>query len=271
MTRTTVEECLRIDAFDLVRCDRFGSALDGSGGPRKGSFVCRDRLGHQMAAIRCLASTGAVELTHLHGLIPGKGVRCRALIELFPGSIAYFRCPGAGCGRRVRHLYLNHGELRCRHCHGLVYTSECGGWLPANLRDAQSPVDGGEESEEPADDVYQKTIRRLLREGQERERERRRRYMQHTGRPGRPKERRDYRHDDSRKVKLGPGEAYCCRCRAARPYRYPRRAELLKLSSETDEELDLRVAIRARCRVCNTPVFRIVRPEEAEGLQDFFG
>jgi hypothetical protein len=46
---------------------------------------------------------------------------------------------------------------------------------------------------------------------------------------------------------------------------------LLKFSSETDEELDLRVAIRARCRVCNTPVFRIVRPEEAEGLQDFYG
>jgi len=28
-----------------------------------------------------------------------------------------------------------------------------------------------------------------------------------------------------------------------------------------------RMAIRARCQVCNTPVFRIVHPEEAEGLQ----
>jgi hypothetical protein len=29
------------------------------------------------------------------------------------------------------------------------------------------------------------------------------------------------------------------------------------------------VAIRARCSICNTPVFRIVRPEEAKGLQGF--
>ena len=134
--------------------------------------------------------------------------------------------------------------------------------------DTQSLGDGGANSGELAEDADKEAIRRLRQEGQERERQWRRRHVQHTGRPGRPRERRHYRHDDSRKVTLGPGEAYCCRCRAARPYRYPRRAELLKLSSDTDEELDLRVAIRARCRVCNTPVFRIVRPEEAEGLQD---
>jgi hypothetical protein len=74
-------------------------------------------------------------------------------------------------------------------------------------------------------------------------------------------------------VKLGPGEAYCCRCRAARPYRYPRRAELWSSHDYDREEgePEIRVAIRARCRVCNTPVFRIVRPEGAEGLQDFIG
>jgi hypothetical protein len=271
MARTPIEECPRIDAFDLVRHEGFLSSLDGSGDPREANVVCRDLCAREAVAIRCYASTGAVELTHLHGLIPGKGVRCMVPMELFPGSIAFFRCPGAGCGRRVRHLYLHEGELRCRHCHSLVYTSERWGWPPWDLEDAQSPVDGEEGSGEPADDAWQETIRQLRREEQETERERRRRYVQHTGRPGRPKERRHYRHDDSRKVKLGPGEAYCCRCRAARPCRYPRRAELLKFSSETDEELDLRVAIRARCRVCNTPVFRIVRPEEAEGLQDFYG
>jgi len=268
MARTILEECPRIDAFDLARCDGIPSALDGSGGPRKANLLCRDRFVRQAVAIHCLATTGAAELTHLHGLIPGKGVSCMVPMELFPGRVAFFRCPGAGCGRRVRHLYLHEGALRCRHCHSLVYTCARGGWLPWDLEDTQSLVDSGEESGEPADDGYQETISRLHREEQERERERRQRYVQHTGRPGRPKERRPYRHDDSRKVTLGPGEAYCCRCRAARPYRYPRRAELLKLSSDTDEELDLRVAIRARCRVCNTPVFRIVRPEEAEGLQD---
>jgi hypothetical protein len=245
--------------------------LDGSGDPRKADLLCRDRFGRQAVAIHCLATTKAVELTHLHGLIPGKGVRCIVPMELLPGSVAFFRCPGAGCGRRLRHLYLHEGELRCRHCHSLVYRSERGGWLPWDLEDAQLPVDGGAQHGELAEEEDREWVRQLDREEQERERERRRRYVQHTGRPGRPTERHHYRHDDSRKVKLGPGEAYCCRCRAARPYRYPRSAELPKLSSETDEELDLRVAIRARCRVCNTPVFRIVRPEEAEGLQDFYG
>ena len=71
---------------------------------------------------------------------------------------------------------------------------------------------------------------------------------------------------------MQPGEAYCCRCRAARPYRYPRRAELgCAFDHVAGAVIDTRTAIRARCRVCNTPVFRIVRPEEAEGLQDFWG
>ena len=268
MARTPIEECPRIDAADLVRQEGFLSSLDGSGDPREANVVCRDLCGREAVAIRCYASTGAVNLTHLHGLIPGRAVRSTVPVELFPGSVAFFRCPGSGCGRRVRHLYLHQGELRCRHCHALFYSYVHGDLLFPSPSDTQSLGDGGANSGELAEDADKEAIGRLRQEGQERERQWRRRYVQHTGRPGRPKERRHYRHDDSRKVKLGPGEAYCCRCRAARPYRYPRRAELLKLSSETDEELDLRDAIRARCRVCNTPVFRIVRPEEAEGLQD---
>jgi hypothetical protein len=73
----------------------------------------------------------------------------------------------------------------------------------------------------------QEIQRRLEEEMREQARQRRLCYVQRTGRPGRPREKRQYHHDDSRRVKLKPAEAYCCRCRAARPYRYPRRAELL--------------------------------------------
>jgi hypothetical protein len=113
--------------------------------------------------------------------------------------------------------------------------------------------------------------RQVEEESRERARRRRLRYVQRTGRPGRPREKRHYHHDDSRRVKLQPGEAYCCRCRAARPYRYPRQAEVVcGFDEATATVIDTRTAIRARCRVCNTPVFRIVRPEEAEGLQEFW-
>jgi hypothetical protein len=40
------------------------------------------------------------------------------------------------------------------------------------------------------------------------------------------------------------------------------------LDAEKGVEIE-RTAIRARCRVCNGQVFRIVRPEQAEGLQQF--
>jgi hypothetical protein len=43
----------------------------------------------------------------------------------FGGERWWFRCPGAGCGRRVRKLYLcGHGPLfACRHCYNLTYDS----------------------------------------------------------------------------------------------------------------------------------------------------
>jgi hypothetical protein len=119
--------------------------------------------------------------------------------------------------------------------------------------------------------VEMEVARRLKEEAQERERQHRRRYAVHTGRPGRPKEKRHYRHDGSRKIKLGPREAYCCRCRQAVRYRHPRRTEVGPRFNDIAEKVGVRVAIRARCRICNSPVFRIVRPEEAQGLQDFRG
>ena len=41
----------------------------------------------------------------------------------YGGSRAWFRCPAAGCGRRVAILYGG-GIFACRHCYGLNYQSQ---------------------------------------------------------------------------------------------------------------------------------------------------
>jgi hypothetical protein len=43
----------------------------------------------------------------------------------YGGRRAWFRCPAAGCGRRVALLYLgNAGIFACRHCYQLAYECE---------------------------------------------------------------------------------------------------------------------------------------------------
>ena len=190
-------------------------------------------------------------------------------LEAAPRLGVYFLCPG--CERRLTDLYLRDSEFLCRKCHDLAYPSQLASVPRAERRLRQDvavawrerlrqrPVEAA--PERPVTDIEEFVeAARRRREGEEleRERQRRRRFVQRTGRPGRPREKRRYAHDDSRRVRLGPREAYCCHCRAARPYRYPRRAYV-----------GTGTAIRARCRVCSTPVFRFVRPKEAEGLQEF--
>jgi hypothetical protein len=40
------------------------------------------------------------------------------------GTRPWFICPKWSCSRRVTTLYLDAGDLGCRHCHGLVYESQ---------------------------------------------------------------------------------------------------------------------------------------------------
>jgi len=279
MAKVSVEECRRLDAF------QFGSgscrlALEGKGLPVSGSLIWRDRFTRQqLASISYSARTGEVELSYNQRLLSPNEVRYAVPVELASGGRAFFQCPGRGCGRRVRYLYLYGRYFLCRHCHDLCYFSQlhrpirldpgAGGADEKGNRDEEAEERTPREIDEAR---VEELVRKQEREQAERERQWRRRHVQRTGRPGRPKEKRRYRHDDSRRVELGPREAYCCRCRAPRPYRYPRRAELAPLADPaTGEIFGTRVAIRAHCRVCNTPVFRIVRPEEAEGLQEFYG
>jgi len=41
----------------------------------------------------------------------------------YGGQRAWFRCPAAGCGRRVAIIYGG-SIFACRHCHDLVYASQ---------------------------------------------------------------------------------------------------------------------------------------------------
>lgn len=42
----------------------------------------------------------------------------------FGGRRAWWRCPSAGCGRRVAVIYSGRGHYACRHCFGLAYCSQ---------------------------------------------------------------------------------------------------------------------------------------------------
>jgi hypothetical protein len=284
MARATVQESLRANAAELVCDERMRAAVRSPDHAEEGAWRCQDAGGRESELVEFVVVAGRVVLN----LAPGRRARRRAEetagIELGPGSQVYFRCPR--CWDRVRDLYLHDDHFWCRRCHGLAYASQQESrprWLRRAGQEAaaarrerwrqrrEEASAGNSESEWDRQRQLGEIGRRLEEESRERARQRRRRYVQHTGRPGRPQEKRRYQHDDSRRVKLQPGEAYCCRCRAPRPYRYPRRAELLSSMDFTKEAQMTRIAIRARCRVCNTPVFRIVRPEEAEGLQEYWG
>lgn len=247
----------------------------------EGEWRCQDADGRQWALVEYRVVSGQVALSLAPGWSPRQEMTETAGIELGPGSQVHFLCPQ--CQRRVADLYLSGSHFWCRRCHGLAYASQQKsrprslrraaaarreGWRQRQEQSRSESSDSGCDWERKREEIQH----RLEEESRERTRQHRLRYVQHTGRPGRPQEKRPYQHDDSRRVKLQPGEAYCCCCRAARPYRYPRRAELGCVQDPgTGEIRDTRTAIRARCRVCNSPVFKIVRPEEAEGLQEFRG
>ena len=273
--RNTIEETPRIEAAELVRYERSRRALEGDGRPDVGTLTCRDVSRHHQFNVLVITRKGTADLTSNSDIASEMPLDCVVPIDLAPGGIAFFRCPGDGCGRRVSHLYLVEGRFRCRHCHRLIYRCQQSDWVPQRYRDGPGDAEGEAGDQHPRAAAVEMEVARRTREddeeARERERQRRGRFVVHTGRPGRPTEKRDYRHDGSRKTKLGPGQAYCCRCRQAVRYRYPRRTEVWSQFDHITGAVQVRVAIRARCRICNTQVFRIVRPEEAEGLQEYRG
>jgi hypothetical protein len=251
MAKASVNEFLRL------RADRLGPPKGRSGGEFSG--------GQGRSSLRCDSpQLGPVEVAYQRrgGLVvlePAEAAELLALpVEVGPRGRTRFVC--LGCARRVRDLYLRFGFFLCRHCHDLSYPSQ-GRHYPPRARPGM-----GAATADPAQELAAafldtdlvllgspgkaapgpaETVRGRSRQGS-------------LGRPGRPRERRRYHVDGSRRVSLGLHEAYCCKCRASRPYRYPRHVQLHPRAKPGRGALQTRTAIRARCRVCNTRVFRIV-------------
>lgn len=57
--------------------------------------------------------------------------------QTFSGRRVWFRCPTEGCGRRVAILHLGGFRFACRHCQGLVYSSQRETAIDRNLRRAR--------------------------------------------------------------------------------------------------------------------------------------
>ena len=251
-----------VDGFLRLRADRFVPAQGGLGGELSGR---QDR-----GSLRCDSPLGAVEVTYerrgdLVVLEPAEAAELLAIpVEVGPRGHTQFVC--LGCARRVRDLYLRFGYLLCRHCHDLCYPSQARHYPPrarSGVRTATS--DTAEElaaALPETDRVLPGGDGKALSPPAKIARGRSKR-----GFPGRPREKRRYHVDGSRRVSLGVLEAYCCKCRAPRPYRYPRHIELHPQAKPASGQLQTRVAIRARCRVCKTQVFRMVGLEAAPAAQ----
>ena len=219
--------------------------------------------------LRCDSPLGPVEVAYerdgdLVVLEPAEAAEVLALpVEVGPRGRSRLVC--LGCGRRVRDLYLRFGYFLCRHCHDLCYPSQ-GKHYPPRARPGVEAA--ATDTAEALAVAFPETDMAFLGSSGKAApgpAKKGRSQRGSPGRPGRPREKQRYRVDRSRRVSLGGQEAYCCKCRAPRPYRYPRRVELHPQAKPASGQLQTRVAIRARCRVCNTPVFRIVTPETTPG------
>lgn len=89
------------------------------------------RNGETVASIQVRTEADQVILMYSHRSGGGEWKREEYPVSLdwtpcnYGGRRAWFRCPAAGCGRRVALLYLGGaGIFACRHCHRLAYACE---------------------------------------------------------------------------------------------------------------------------------------------------
>jgi len=114
--KATVEDCLSIDANDLVHMKLMKS------GRRYNTFSWTSRYTGQKVG-SCWVRVTIMDEAYaefgynqrvvkvlLSGYTPG-----------FGGCRYFFHCPV--CGRRMRTLHFKHGEIACRTCHDLTYRS----------------------------------------------------------------------------------------------------------------------------------------------------
>ena len=124
--KTTVEDCLHLDARDLMR-----DMLDWDV-RWVGTWYWKQR-GERIADVGLEVNTTdrARPWVFLSYKRKSTGEEADYKIELqttrlhYGGEQWWFTCPADGCGRRVRKLYLPPGGLyfACRHCYDLTYRS----------------------------------------------------------------------------------------------------------------------------------------------------
>lgn len=129
--KTTVEECRQLDAARWQREGILAPDRMTAGGWQWSNA----RTGESEGSIGYLANTdqslGIVRLRYT--VTPPRGdprdidytLPAVTTRPHFGGLQWWFQCPGRGCGRRVRKVYLPpRGDyFLCRHCHDLAYTS----------------------------------------------------------------------------------------------------------------------------------------------------
>lgn len=124
--KTTVEECLKLRVKSLVRAGRWQDGQVGTitwtwGNDGQARIGFRLDLAHPPRIWLNYTITKASGEKQSYDYAVGLDSEpCK-----FGGRQWYYRCPGAGCGRRVRMLHKppDAGLFACRDCHKLTYIS----------------------------------------------------------------------------------------------------------------------------------------------------
>lgn len=126
--KLTVEECLSIKMKNLIKA---GTWCDGQAGNITWTWHNGD--GEAKIGFRFEIGMGLHRLWLSYTLTDSTGKQCSYNYPVnlegepcrFGGKQWYFRCPGDGCGRRVRQLHKPRDShlFACRNCHDLTYRS----------------------------------------------------------------------------------------------------------------------------------------------------
>lgn len=121
-TKDTVEESR---SLDVRRWQRDGLLTPGNAFSWQWS-----RRGQVVADIRVRVESGRVFLNYSYRRNGGEWESLDYPVALektachYGGGRYWFRCPAAGCGRRVALLYGTGRYFACRHCYQLAYASQ---------------------------------------------------------------------------------------------------------------------------------------------------
>jgi hypothetical protein len=124
--KTTVEDCRALDI-----CVLHPGRIRQREASHAGVLTWRDADGEGSGSVGFgLQTEAGASWLRLHYTVRGDTpVHYRVQLETTPvhfgGERWWFLCPAAGCGRRVRKLYLGPSGtyFACRHCYNLTYAS----------------------------------------------------------------------------------------------------------------------------------------------------